>query len=91
MRRWSSCATARRQAAIHAIVARVSSRFDGRWSLDLAQHADGRWFAVDMAEMDRSYHWQGCPNDPHPEHHQPELTDDERDALAASWLGIEQD
>lgn len=45
---------------------------DGAWSIDFAQLVDGRWCAIDMAEMDRSFHWPGCPNDPHPEHHAPE-------------------
>lgn len=38
----------------------VAARFEGAWSVDFAQHEDGRWFAVDMAGMDRSFHWPGC-------------------------------
>lgn len=34
---------------------------DGAWSLDWAQTRDGDWYAIDMAEMHRSYHWPNCP------------------------------
>lgn len=44
-----------------ALSRRVSRGFDGAWSLDWAQTADGRWFAIDMAEAYRSFHWPGCP------------------------------
>lgn len=36
---------------------------DGVWSLDLAQHDDGRWFAIDMAPAELSFHWSGCQNE----------------------------
>jgi hypothetical protein len=50
--------------ALERIVERVAPRFDGAWSLDLARAVDGTWYAIDMAEMDRSFHWPGCPNAP---------------------------
>ncbi len=34
----------------------------GRWSVDFAQDLDRRWWLLDMATMDASYHWPGCPN-----------------------------
>ncbi|HLE05312.1 MAG TPA: ATP-grasp domain-containing protein [Anaerolineales bacterium] len=40
----------------------VSAHFDGAWSLDWARHKDGTWYAIDMAPMEVSYHWPGCPN-----------------------------
>jgi hypothetical protein len=33
---------------------------DGPWSLDLAQHKDGSWYAIDMAPAEISFHWDGC-------------------------------
>lgn len=44
----------------------VASAFagDGAWSLDWAQTQHGTWYAIDMAEMRRSFHWPGCPNAP---------------------------
>lgn len=33
---------------------------DGAWSLDLAQHQDGQWYAIDMAPAEISFHWAGC-------------------------------
>lgn len=45
-----------------ARIAQATARaFDGSWSLDLAQHRDGTWYAIDMAEAERSFHWPGCP------------------------------
>ncbi len=41
---------------------RVSANFDDAWSLDWAKHQDGSWYAIDMAPMEVSYHWPGCPN-----------------------------
>lgn len=49
---------------IHAILSQVMPRFEGGWSLDIAMTAGGRMIAIDMAEMERSYHWPGCPNAP---------------------------
>lgn len=46
------------------IVERVAAGFDGAWSLDLARTRDGRWWALDMAQMERSFHWPDCPNKP---------------------------
>ncbi len=36
----------------------------GRWSVDFAQDRDGKWWLLDMATMEQSYHWPGCPNGP---------------------------
>ena len=33
----------------------------GRWSVDILETAKG-WYLTDMAEADRSFHWDGCPN-----------------------------
>jgi hypothetical protein len=52
--------TREHRAAQREIAGRVAAAFDGAWSLDLALAEDGRWYAIDMAEMDRSYHWPGC-------------------------------
>ena len=47
---------------LSALAKRVAAHFDGYWSLDFAQTVDGTWYAIDMAEGDRSFHWPGCEN-----------------------------
>jgi ATP-grasp domain, R2K clade family 3 len=42
---------------------KISLAFDGAWSLDWARTVDGKWYAIDMAEAHRSFHWPGCPNE----------------------------
>lgn len=32
----------------------------GYWSIDFAYHKDGRWFLIDCATGDDSYHWPEC-------------------------------
>jgi hypothetical protein len=48
-------------SSIDSLICRVATRFEGAWSVDVAQATDGRWVIIDMAEMDRSFHWPGCP------------------------------
>jgi len=50
-------------AELTALSEKVSLAFDGAWSLDWL-HTDRGWYAIDMASMDQSYHWPGCPNAP---------------------------
>lgn len=33
-----------------------------RWSVDFAVDYVGDWWLIDMARMERSWHWPGCPN-----------------------------
>lgn len=40
----------------------VASAFEGYWSLDWLKAADGRWYAIDMATGEDSYHFPGCKN-----------------------------
>lgn len=47
--------------AMREIVQKVARAFEGSWSVDLALGADGTWYAIDMAEGGRSFHWPGCP------------------------------
>ena len=35
---------------------------DDRWSVDFAMDRDGSWWLIDMARMENSWHWPGCPN-----------------------------
>jgi hypothetical protein len=49
------------EQALRSRVRRVAREFDGAWSLDFASGKDGIFYAIDMAEMDRSFHWPGCP------------------------------
>lgn len=32
------------------------------WSVDFAMDCDGEWWLIDMARMENSWHWPGCPN-----------------------------
>ena len=43
-----------------AMTEQVAAQFDGAWSLDWLLGADGRYWAVDMAEAKSSWHWPGC-------------------------------
>jgi hypothetical protein len=47
-------------ALLTALSKRVSAAFDGAWSLDWAVDTRGKWWAIDMAEAERSFHWPGC-------------------------------
>lgn len=49
---------------LDTLVSRVAAHFTGSWSLDLVQHRSGRWYAIDMATMETSFHWPGCENAP---------------------------
>lgn len=31
-----------------------------RWSVDFAMDRDGKWWLIDMARMENSWHWPGC-------------------------------
>jgi hypothetical protein len=52
------------QVQIRAALDRICSAFDGYWSVDFALGRDGVWYAIDMAQGDRSWHWPGCRNVP---------------------------
>jgi hypothetical protein len=40
---------------------RIAAHFTGCWSVDFMQSNDGgKWYVIDMATGDRSYHWPGC-------------------------------
>lgn len=41
-------------------------RNPGYWSVDFARTRDGRWILIDAARGEVSYHWEGCPHNPHP-------------------------
>ena len=49
------------------IVESVAAAFadDGAWSVDVI-HTQRGYFITDMAEMARSFHWAGCPNEEGP-------------------------
>lgn len=38
----------------------VSMAVDGYWSIDFAKSKDGKWYLLDMALGENSYHWPGC-------------------------------
>lgn len=43
------------------LATRAGEAVGGRWSVDILDTKAG-WYVTDMAEMDRSYHWEGCEN-----------------------------
>lgn len=38
----------------------VAKRLEGYWSVDFAYGQDGKWYLIDIAEGDRSFHWLEC-------------------------------
>lgn len=34
-----------------------------KWSVDFAQDINGKWWLIDMAHAEDSYHWEGCINE----------------------------
>lgn len=46
---------------LEPLAVRVSKAFakDGAWSVDLLE-TDRGWYVTDMAEAERSFHWEGC-------------------------------
>ncbi len=46
-----------------ALARRAGEAVGGAWSVDLLETARG-WYVIDMAEADRSWHWEGCPHAP---------------------------
>jgi hypothetical protein len=41
----------------------VSLTLSGFWSVDFAYARNGKWYLIDMAVGEASYHWHGCPNE----------------------------
>ena len=39
----------------------------GEWSVDFAMDKSGKWWLIDMALKEDSWHWPGCPHGPAPE------------------------
>ena len=38
----------------------VAERFEGYWSVDFARGQDRKWYLIDMAEGEHSFHWLEC-------------------------------
>lgn len=48
---------------LRALAIRAASVQDGGvWSVDFARDRTGKWWLIDMATMQDSFHWEGCPN-----------------------------
>lgn len=45
---------------LQALAEQAGQPFLGLWSIDLAQHADGRWLVTDLAVGEKSFHWEEC-------------------------------
>lgn len=48
------------QSEVLPLAETVSRAFDGEWSLDFARDVQGKWWAIDMAQAEDSYHWPAC-------------------------------
>jgi hypothetical protein len=42
----------------------IASKFEGWWSLDWLKGKDGKWYAIDMALGESSYHYPNCEHAP---------------------------
>jgi hypothetical protein len=45
-----------------AMAAARACELDTAWSVDFARDVNGKWWLIDMALMNRSWHWPECPN-----------------------------
>lgn len=52
-----------------------SAKNPGFWSVDFAQDEKGKWWLIDAARGEVSWHAAGCPNDPNPEPPEPKRED----------------
>lgn len=79
------------RSILREMTERIAGGFDNfapgvGWSLDWAQAESGRWYAIDMAVAEDSFHWPGCPYAPPDAADRYELTPEQRDELAAGLL-----
>ena len=49
----------------------VGEQFEGYWSVDFAKGVDGRWYLIDMARGEVSFHLPGCRHCPAPPGQEP--------------------
>jgi hypothetical protein len=49
---------------VKEIAGEVALRFKDWWSVDFSLGNDGKWYLIDMARGEISYHWPGCPMKP---------------------------
>ena len=54
------------QSEIDRCLELVGEAFDGYWSVDFAKGTDGRWYLLDMARGEVSFHLPGCKHGPPP-------------------------
>lgn len=47
---------------LEKLTQRVANKFKGYWSVDWLKDKHNKWYAIDMATGEDSYHWPGCPN-----------------------------
>ncbi|GAB1537039.1 hypothetical protein ADMFC3_26700 [Geovibrio sp. ADMFC3] len=45
---------------IDNILASIGPVFKGYWSVDMLKSANGKWYLIDMAAGDLSFHWESC-------------------------------
>lgn len=48
---------------LSVIASKAGAVVGGAWSVDLLKTKRG-WYLTDMAETSKSFHWEGCPNNP---------------------------
>ena len=54
------------QSEIDRCLELVGEAFEGYWSADFAKGIDGRWYLLDMARGEVSFHFPGCKHGPPP-------------------------
>ncbi len=53
------------EAELKALASAAGKAVGGEWSVDLLETKRG-WYITDMAEANKSYHWETCPRLPNP-------------------------
>jgi hypothetical protein len=48
------------EGKLHRLASRAGFACGGRWSVDILETERG-WYITDMAEAEKSFHWEGCP------------------------------
>jgi len=47
---------------LDTLAKKIATEFKGYWSVDFLQDKNHKWYVIDMAKGEDSYHWKGCPN-----------------------------
>ena len=45
-------------------LAKITPHFDNYWSIDFTKGVDGKWYLIDMARGEVSFHMESCMHNP---------------------------